>query len=152
MSDYSAFVASKLTASVSTGLTEAVDLSVYMLMPHQNDLTGWAIRRGRAAIFADTGLGKTRMQLSWADVISKATGCNALILAPLAVAAQTVKEGLEIGVTVTHCREPADVKPGINITNYDRLHKFEASQFGAVVLDESSILKAFDGLFIADHG
>lgn len=143
-SSYAEFVAAKLATHIATGLTGDFDLSSYLLMPHQSDLTGWALRRGRCAIFADTGLGKTRMQLAWADVIHKATGHDVLILAPLAVAAQTVKEGVEIGVAVTHCRELADVRPGINITNYDRLHKFDASLFGAVVLDESSCIKHHD--------
>lgn len=142
--EYTRFVAGKLATQVATGLTGEFDLFGYSLMPHQSDLTGWALRRGRCAIFADTGLGKTRMQLAWADVIHKATGRDVLILAPLAVAAQTVLEGAEIGVTVTHCRELADVRPGINITNYDRLHKFDASRFGAVVLDESSCIKHHD--------
>lgn len=142
--EYARFVAGKLATQVATGLTGEFDLSGYSLMPHQSDLTGWALRRGRCAIFADTGLGKTRMQLAWANEIHKATGRDVLILAPLAVAAQTVAEGAEIGVTVTHCRELADVQPGVNITNYDRLHKFDASRFGAIVLDESSCIKHHD--------
>lgn len=142
--EYAQFVAGKLATHVATGLTGEFDLSDYSLMPHQSDLTAWAIRRGRCAIFADTGLGKTRMQLAWADVIHKATDRDVLILAPLAVAAQTVAEGTEIGVAVTHCRELSDVQPGVNITNYDRLHKFDASRFGAVVLDESSCIKHHD--------
>jgi hypothetical protein len=81
------------------------------------------------------------MQLAWADAVHRLAGHDALILAPLAVAAQTVREGAEMGLVVTHCREAEDVRPGINITNYDRLHKFDASRFGAVVLDESSIIK-----------
>ncbi len=142
--DYGEFVASKLASHVAPGLEGSHDLSGYSLMPHQADLTAWALRRGRCAIFADTGLGKTRMQLAWADVIHKVTGHNVLILAPLAVAAQTVKEGAEIGVTVTHCRELVDVTTGVNITNYDRLHKFDASRFGAIALDESSCIKHHD--------
>lgn len=114
------------------------------LFPHQADLVRWALRRGRAAIFADTGLGKSRMQIAWADQVHKATGRDVLILAPLAVAAQTVEEGESLGITITHCREAWQVMPGINITNYDRLHKFDASQFGAVVLDESSVIKHHD--------
>lgn len=143
-SEYAQFVASKLATNVATGLTSEFDLSGYSLMPHQSDLTAWALRRGRCAIFADTGLGKTRMQLAWADVVHNATGRDVLILAPLAVAAQTVAEGSEIGVTVTHCRELSDVRTGVNITNYDRMHKFDASRFGAVVLDESSCIKHHD--------
>jgi len=117
------------------------DLHDYGMFPHQIDLTKWALRRGSAAIFADTGLGKSRMQLAWADTIHEQTGLDALILAPLAVAAQTVEEGEAIGVPVHHVRESNQIKKGINITNYDRLHKFDPQQFGAVVLDESSIIK-----------
>lgn len=144
MSGYEEFVASKLAAIVPTGTDAAQDLSEYGLMPHQADLTAWALRRGRAAIFADTGLGKTRMQLAWADRVHAETGCDVLILAPLAVAAQTVAEGEAIGVPVTLCREASDLSRGVNITNYDRLHKFDPSQFGAVVLDESSCIKHHD--------
>lgn len=141
---YSEFVARKLSSVMPTGLGVIPELLDVDLMPHQRDLVQWALRRGRCAIFADTGLGKTRMQLVWADEVHKATGHDVLILAPLAVAAQTVSEGAMIGVNVTHCREADDVRPGINITNYDRVHKFDADVFGAVVLDESSCIKHQD--------
>lgn len=137
---YDAFIARKLSTVPPTGLFDVVDIAG-PLFPHQDLLTRWAIRRGRAAIFADTGLGKTRMELAWADAVYRLAGVSVLILAPLAVAAQTVREGLVMGLTVTHCREPEDVRPGINITNYDRLHKFDCSVFGGIVLDESSIIK-----------
>jgi superfamily II DNA or RNA helicase len=141
---YSEFVSHKLSTVSLTGLSSIPSLDDMDLMPHQRDLVRWALRRGRCAIFADTGLGKTRMQLAWASEVHKATGHSVLILAPLAVAAQTVIEGDAIGVTVTHCREAKDVLPGINITNYDRMHKFDAGEFGAVVLDESSCIKHHD--------
>lgn len=144
MKDYAQFVASKLAVVQPCGISDVGDLSRYDLMPHQVDLTAWALHRGRAAIFADTGLGKSRMQLVWAQRVHEATGCDVLILAPLAVASQTVGEGVAIGVDVTLCRESADVRDGINITNYDRLHKFDPSRFGAVVLDESSCIKHHD--------
>lgn len=141
---YADFLARKLATCVPTGIENIGDLSNYSLMPHQSDLVAWALRRGRAAVFADTGLGKTRIQLAWADRIHAETGVRVLILAPLAVAAQTVVEGEIIGVAVTQCREGADVRDGINITNYDRLHKFDPSMFSAVVLDESSCIKHHD--------
>lgn len=144
MSAYVDFIAGKLASVEPVGLRGEQDLSGYALMPHQHDLTAWALRRGRAAIFADTGLGKTRMQLAWADRVHRETGHDVLILAPLAVAAQTVAEGGSIGVSVTHCREPDDARHGLNITNYDRLHKFNPDAFGAVVLDESSCIKHHD--------
>ena len=81
------------------------------------------------------------MQLAWADTVHAETGLDVLILAPLAVAQQTVEEGAQIGVSVNHAREADQIRPGVNITNYDRVHKFDASRFGAVVLDESSIIK-----------
>lgn len=144
LKDYADFVSHKLSTVMPTGLETIPSLADMDLMPHQRDLVKWALRRGRCAIFADTGLGKTRMQLAWADEVNKATGHNVLILAPLAVAAQTVAEGDAIGIAVQHCREPEDVRPGINITNYDRMHKFDAGEFGAVVLDESSCIKHQD--------
>lgn len=138
--DYSEFVARKLSSVPPTGIARPVELPEG-LFDFQAALVRWALRRGRAAIFADTGLGKSRMQLAWADAVHRETGHDVLILAPLAVAAQTVAEGGEIGVTVRQCRDGGEVQPGITITNYDRLHRFDASRFGAVVLDESSIIK-----------
>ena len=137
--EYHEFVSAKLGTAGAKGI--AAPVLDYGMFPHQRDLTAWALRRGRSAIFADTGLGKSRMQLAWADTVHRETGSDVLILAPLAVAEQTVEEGESIGVAVTHARECADVRPGITITNYDRLHKFDVSRFGGVVLDESSIIK-----------
>ncbi len=137
--DYRDFVSAKLGTDATIGID--APLRDYGLFPHQRDLTAWALRRGRAAIFADTGLGKSRMQLAWADMVHRETGCDVLILAPLAVAEQTAEEGQSIGVAVTHARYGSDVRAGITITNYDRLHKFDVAQFGGVVLDESSIIK-----------
>ena len=92
-----------------------------------------------------TGLGKTRMQTEWAMNIHRLDGGNVLMLAPLAVAPQTVREAAELGYNITLCRTQDDVQPGLNITNYDMLHAFEPSQFSGAVLDESSILKSFTG-------
>lgn len=119
------------------------------LFDFQEALTKWALRLGRAAIFADTGLGKTRMQLKWADAVSRHSGGSVLILAPLAVAEQTVEEGAAIGIRVEHHREQPDTLPAIVISNYERLHKFDASQFAGVVLDESSIIKHHDSKTLA---
>lgn len=109
----------------------------------QKDIVRFALMKGRAAIFADCGLGKTLMQLEWANQICKHTGGKALVLAPLAVAEQTKREGETFGIDVTICASQADVKQGINITNYEKLEHFVASDFDAIVLDESSILKSF---------
>lgn len=140
---YSALVARKLSTVPPTGLPEVPPLPD-SLFPHQKALTAWAIKRGRCAIFADTGLGKTRIQVEWADAVQKYTDGAVLILAPLAVAAQTVKEGAAVGVNVNLCRAPGDLKHGINITNYDRLHKFNPASFTGIVLDESSCIKHHD--------
>lgn len=140
---YETLLSRKLAAHVPVGITKPANIPD-SLFPHQKSLTTWALKRGRAAIFADTGLGKTRMELAWADQVCAHTSKPVLILAPLAVAAQTAREGAGIGVRVNVCREASDVCNGINITNYDRLHKFDTSLFGGVVLDESSIIKHHD--------
>lgn len=119
------------------------------LYPHQRDLTAWALGRGRAAIFADTGLGKTAMQLEWAARVHAHTGGRVIILAPLAVAAQTVAEGARMGITVTEARGAEDIRSGITITNYERLHRFDPRAFVGVVLDESSIIKHHDARTLA---
>lgn len=112
------------------------------LFPFQADLTRWAVRKGRAALFATTGMGKTAMQLEWARQLGERT----LILAPLAVAQQTVREGDKFGIAVTYARSQEQAAPeGITITNYEMLHHFDPRAFGAVVLDESGILKNFSG-------
>lgn len=112
-----------------------------MLFDFQRDIVKWALRRGRAAIFADCGMGKTPMQLEWAHRV----GGNVLILAPLAVSQQTIREGQKFGIDVHYCRSQDMSKPGINITNYEMLEHFDPSQWNGIVLDESSILKAYDG-------
>lgn len=115
------------------------------LFDFQCDLVRWALRRGRAAIFAGTGLGKTRMQIEWAMNVHRLSGGDVLLLAPLAVASQTIREGAELGYEIHMCRSQDDVKPGLNIANYEMLHRFEPVLFEGVVLDESSILKSFTG-------
>ena len=141
--NYNEYITHKLSTAPSTGIVDGFSVPS-SLFPHQSALTAWALRRGRAAIFADTGLGKSRMQLAWADAVYRHTKRPVLILAPLAVAAQTVAEGSALGLGIFHCRDGADVGPGINITNYDRLHRFNPADFGAVVLDESSCIKHHD--------
>lgn len=139
--DYDSFITRKLSLVPPTGISGDL-IMPDSLFDHQKALVQWALRRGRAAIFADTGLGKSRMQLVWASEVLRHTGKPVLILAPLAVAAQTVGEGLEIGIDVHHVRDQSQVgEPAIYITNYDRLHLFDACAFGALVLDESSCIK-----------
>lgn len=142
--DYAGFVSRKLTRQPSTGLREVPELHT-SLFPFQRDLVAWALRRGRAALFADTGLGKTAMQIEWAKHVPG----DVLILAPLAVAAQTAREGERLGVSIKVCRDASHVEPGINVTNYDRLHRFDVARFTGVVLDESSIIKHHDAKTLA---
>lgn len=115
------------------------------LFEFQRDLVSWAVRKGRAAIFADCGLGKTAMQLAWAENVARHTGERVLIVTPLAVGPQTVREGTKFGI---ECERSVDGKPAsarITVTNYERLHLFDANDYAGVVCDESSILKNFDG-------
>lgn len=146
---YTDFIAGKLRRSPPTGLPSIPSLHAN-LFPFQRTLTEWALRRGRAAIFADTGLGKTRMELEWARRVADHTGRAVLILAPLAVAAQTVREGVALDLDVTLCRDESDLGPaGVHITNYDRLHRFRPDDLAGLVLDESSIIKHHDAKTLA---
>lgn len=111
------------------------------LFDWQKEIVKWAIKRGKAALFEDCGLGKTIQQLEYAKQVSLHTNRPVLIVAPLAVSQQTKREGLKFGYKVTICRTQDDVADGINITNYEMLQHFDSECFGGVVLDESSILK-----------
>jgi hypothetical protein len=114
------------------------------LFDFQVHLVDWALRRGRAAIWADCGLGKTPMALVWAENVIRKTGGAVLIVTPLAVAAQFVREGEKFGIEVTHSRDGKH-HGGIVVTNYERLHYFDPADFIAAVGDESQAIKAFDG-------
>jgi len=116
-----------------------------LLFDWQKLCVRWAVERGRCALFEECGLGKTLQQLEWASQVVCHTGGKVLIVCPLAVAQQTVDEGRRFGYLVNLCRQPEDVKPGINITNIDRVEQFDAIEFDGVVLDESSILKSYNG-------
>jgi superfamily II DNA or RNA helicase len=135
---YLDYVAGKTRSPPSFG-HEAGPLSP-RLFDFQAEIDRWAIRRGRAAIFADCGLGKTLMQLEWA----RQSGERGLIVAPLAVAEQTIIEGQKIGLSVRKVDRP-DAEPGIQITNYEKLQHFVNAPYDAIVLDESGILKSLDG-------
>lgn len=115
------------------------------LYDFQTALVEWALRKGRAAIFADCGLGKTPMQLAWGDAVVRRENRPVLLLTPLAVAGQTMREGEKFGV---ECRRPdgSALAPCIYVTNYERLHHLNPNDYAAVVCDESSILKSFDGV------
>jgi superfamily II DNA or RNA helicase len=144
---YASFLDRKAILAPTEGIEVERDAIHPTLFDFQRDLVTWALRKGRSAIFADTGLGKSFMQIEWARLIGERT----LILAPLAVAQQTIREASKLGVEIVYARNQAeaeadDLADGITITNYERLDAFDPSQFGAVVLDESGILKNFSGV------
>ncbi|MFA5317170.1 MAG: helicase-related protein [Dehalococcoidales bacterium] len=116
-----------------------------MLYDFQKMLTKWALDKGKAAICADCGLGKTPIQLVWADEIFRYTNKPVLILTPLAVSAQTVHEGNKFGIEVSRSKDGLKLSK-ITVTNYESLHNFNSVDFAGVVCDESSILKSFDGI------
>lgn len=114
------------------------------LFPFQRDIVRWACRRGRAAVFADCGLGKTLMQLEWAREVADHTDGRVLVLAPLAVSSQTKREGAKFGIDVTIARSQEQAGR-VTVTNYEILDRFDPSEFSGIVLDESSILKNYAG-------
>ena len=142
--DYETFVKQKRRVEVATGHSPS-DLNEH-LFDFQHAIVTWAVRRGRAAIFADTGLGKTLMQLSWADEVASHTGGIVLILAPLAVSEQTIEQGSTFGIEVRRVPNGGTPdSPGVWITNYERMDHIDFESLHGLVLDESSILKSHDG-------
>lgn len=145
MSDYSAFLASKSPAAPPSGLAEVPPLPA-ALKPFQAAITSWALRRGRAAMFEGTGLGKTIQQLAWARAVVDAEDANVLILTPLAVAEQTVAEAAKFGIeSVAYAQDGQHATTDIVVTNYERFDKFRMEKFAGIVLDESGIIKSQDG-------
>jgi hypothetical protein len=140
---YQQFIQSKQANTLSVGF-EPGDLNRH-LFPFQKEIVQRACRRGRYAIFADCGLGKTLMQLEWAHQVVKKTGGNVLILCPLAVAAQTVSEGEKFGINVLLWQSDTEYSSSVVITNYESFHKVPLEGVTGIVLDESSILKNFMG-------
>ena len=145
MRDYKEFINSKLTQIKASGFDSDKNGYNSNLFDWQRDIVHWALIKGKACLFEDCGLGKTLQQLSFAEEVCKHTGGNVLILAPLAVASQTKNEGLKFGIEVNICRTQDDVKPGINITNYEMIEHFDETTFEGIILDESSILKNSTG-------
>lgn len=143
--EYLEFLKSKRFVLESSGFD--IDKSELnpMLYEFQKDIARWALKKGKACIFADCGLGKTPMQLSWAHQVHKHTGGKILILAPLAVADQTKREADKFGYVAKVVEKQEDCISGINITNYEKLDRFIANEFAGIVLDESSILKSYSG-------
>lgn len=141
---YRDFLAAKRIADPMTGIASPPDLPDF-LFPHQRDIVRWALRRGRAAIFAGTGLGKTLMELVWAREVARFTGKPVLLLAPLAVSHQHEREASDFGIQARVVTAAGGPGEEIDITNYQKLDHFDLSAFGGIALDESSILKAYDG-------
>lgn len=139
---YTEYLESKKHRHEPCGITATVDNGLF---DWQRTVTQWALARGKAALFEDCGLGKTPQQLAWANTIAAHTNAPVLILAPLAVSAQTVREGRKFDIAVNICETQQDVRAGVNITNYEKLDRFDPKAFSGVVLDESSILKAYMG-------
>ena len=143
---YETFLDAKREKVAPVGFDVGDDAMNPSLFDWQRRIVQWALKRGRAALFEDCGLGKTAQQLEWARHVAAHTGRAVLILAPLAVSDQTIREGAKFGIAVKRCNSAADVDPtGINVTNYERLDRFKAAPFAGIVLDESSILKAYAG-------
>jgi len=142
--DYKDFLKTKQKNIIESGFeVDESDLNP-MLKPFQKHILKIALKKGKYALFSDTGTGKTFMQLEWARLVSQHTNKPVLILAPLAVSGQTIREGAKFGIHIEKLK--SDVfGQGVYITNYDQLHNIDCSQFGGVVLDESSILKNYNG-------
>lgn len=143
---YTEFIDSKAISCTANGLDVPVEELNPMLFEFQRDIVRWALGKGKAAIFAGCGDGKTAMQLEWAEQVRRRTGGAVLIVAPLAVAEQTRREGEKFGIAVNIAAQQSEcTTSAVNITNYEKLCKFSGRAFAAVVLDESSILKSFSG-------
>ena len=139
---YEEFLSRKVQDAPRIGRTVKADEIANRLHDWQKEIVAWAVTTGRAAIWADTGLGKTLMQIEWARL----SGATSLIVAPLAVCTQTVREAQTVGIEARYVRDPQDMNgPGVYVTNYEMVGHFNASSFDAVVLDEASILKQSDG-------
>jgi hypothetical protein len=145
LADYRGLIAAKRIAFVPRGMATIPSLNP-ALKDHQRHAVEFALKAGCAALFLDTGLGKTLCALEWGRIVVEHTGRPVLMLAPLAVAAQHEREAVKFGIDAKAVREPDEITtPRVYITNYDRLAKFDAEQFAGVILDESSILKSFHG-------
>jgi DNA modification methylase len=144
MSEYQTFLESKKIVAPETGF---ICGEIHpLLYDFQADLVRWALKRGKAAVFADCGLGKSFVQLEWARHVSEHGVRSAvLIVAPLSVAEQTIREGMKLGIEVRMVRRVDELRSGIQITNYEMLWHFIGADLAGIVLDESSILKSVDG-------
>ena len=140
--DYAEFIRRKSQIARDEGF--APSWMSDFLFDFQKHLVEWSIRKGRAALLCDCGLGKTPMQLVWSENVIRKTNRPVLILTPLAVSAQTIRESAKFGIDAVQSRD-GSIGKNITVTNYEQLHRFDRSQFGGVVCDESSILKNYSG-------
>lgn len=145
--DYTEFIRSKQRHNKPLGFEVDKDDLNRHLFPWQRDVVQWSLKRGRAALFEECGLGKTLQQLVWAEHVVRHAGRPVVVHTPVGVRSQTKQEALKfhIGCPVEVVDEPSEIVNGVNLVNYEKLHRFDPSVFGGVVLDESSILKNFTG-------
>ena len=146
--NYEEFLKKKSVVLPPAGLDKIPELNEN-LFDFQHDIVSWSLKRGRAAIFAGTGLGKTLMQLSWADALVREKNAKVICFTPLAVAAQMVREGEKFGITAEHVIDDSS-NASIQVTNYQKIDHFDLTQYDAVILDESSILKNHTGKYRTD--
>ena len=143
--DYAAFISAKASTFIGSGRDVSTDMIHPDMFAFEKDIVRWGLKKGRFEGWEDCGLGKTIQQLEWARLVCELEGTSAIGFAPLSVQCQTKREGERFGIPVNIIENQADIRPGINITNYEKLGKFDYRQFGCVFLDESSILKSFSG-------
>jgi len=143
--EYEEFLQCKKINDAPTGLIDIPELNP-MLFDFQRDITRWALKRGRAAVWADCGMGKSFIQLEWAKHVPG----NVLIVAPLAVSSQTIRESEKFHEEVVKYSGDGKISSRVTITNYERIDKFNPADFNGIVLDESSILKSYTGKYRTD--
>ena len=145
MRDYTEFLSAKAPADKPTGMQRVPSLPS-ALKPFQSDIVKWSLKRGRAALFEGTGLGKTIQQLAWARAVATHEQSRVLLLTPLAVAEQTVAEADRFGIKgVAYALDQSRATSDIVVSNYERFDRFNIGEFAGVVLDESGIIKSHDG-------
>lgn len=143
MTEYESFISQKIKSAKPVGFDcETLNPALF---DWQSSIVKWSLRRGRAALFEDCGLGKTIQQLAWGDAVCQRINAPALLLTPLAVGIQTLAEADRFNVHARIVETQEQVGAEINITNYQKLHHFSPDEFGAIIIDESSVLKSFGG-------
>lgn len=145
LAEYQAFLDSKQVLAPTVGFSVPRSELNSSLFPWQAKIVEWALEKGKSALFEGTGLGKTIQQGAWGDKVCSKSGGDVLMVSPLCVSSQTNREFTRFGIDSTVCRSQDDVKPGINITNYDMIQHFTPSKFKGIVLDESSKMKQRQG-------